>query len=319
MMVPPTGPVTSPSVRLAAFVHATPVRLPVNRGKGAAVRAGVVTARGSRLVYMDVDMAVPPGGMSDLLGALGDADVAIGSRTHQESSIQSATLHRIVMGRTFHRLALTTAHVSRTGTPSAGSRRFLRPAARLLFHWLSTERFAFDVELLNARRPLGLQCPRRSRCTGVTSPGAGSDRSSDPLLMLADLVRLREGGDSPPDVTGIVIPEQLAIGDTPGRVRRVLGPTMPIVPAPQETVVLFPLCDGAEVDRLSHLLQGEFQGLSLEPIALSISDLATLRRSPPRPGTSTVVARPGESAADGQSLGDVVRGVAEWESSVSGS
>jgi hypothetical protein len=303
---------------LAGFMHATIVRLPVNRGKGAAVRAGVAIARGSKLVYMDVDMAVPPRNITDLLCALSNADVAIGSRTHDESSIQSATAHRIVMGRTFHRIARTTARVPYRDT-QCGFKAFRTPVARLLFHLLSTERFAFDVELLALAGRLDfsvVEVPVFWRHV----PGSRIRPLIDPFSMLADLVRLRNGRVSPPDVMGTVVPSAPGVHDAPERVRRVVGTTLPVVPSRQGLLVLFPLCDATEVDRLTDLLRREFPELLLEPVSLSVSDLAALRRSQADSGALWVGARAPEAPADGQPLGeDFVCGVGEGESSASGS
>jgi dolichyl-phosphate beta-glucosyltransferase len=45
---------------LASFPHHRVVRLSTNAGKGAAVRAGVESARGRAVAYMDADMAIDP-------------------------------------------------------------------------------------------------------------------------------------------------------------------------------------------------------------------------------------------------------------------
>lgn len=45
---------------LAALPRRVVIRLPKNTGKGAAVRAGVVEARGEIIAYMDADMATDP-------------------------------------------------------------------------------------------------------------------------------------------------------------------------------------------------------------------------------------------------------------------
>lgn len=301
---------------LAEFAHASIVQLPVNRGKGAAVRAGVAVARGSKLVYMDVDMAVPPRSITDLVCALDDADVAIGSRTHEASSIHSATKHRIVMGRTFHRIARTAARVPYRDT-QCGFKAFRTPVARLLFQLLGTEGFAFDVEILALAGTLGfdvVEVPvfwrhvRGSRIRPLI----------DPFSMLADVMRLRNGGASRPDVIGTVVPSSPGIHDALERVQKVVGATLPVVPSPQGLLVLFPLCDATEVDRLKDLLRIEFPELLLEPISLSVSDLAALRVS--RSGSGALSARDPEVGAEDQPLEeDFVCGVGEGENSSSGS
>ncbi len=66
---------------LAEEAGARVVRLPVNQGKGAALRRGIAEARGEVLVFLDADGQDDPAEIPLLLGALAD-DVAlvIGSR-----------------------------------------------------------------------------------------------------------------------------------------------------------------------------------------------------------------------------------------------
>ncbi|HZQ85650.1 MAG TPA: glycosyltransferase, partial [Acidimicrobiales bacterium] len=65
------------SVLLAPLPHAMVVRLPANRGKGAAVRAGVARARGRNIVFMDADLSTDLRDLPSLVGALDHAHVAI--------------------------------------------------------------------------------------------------------------------------------------------------------------------------------------------------------------------------------------------------
>ncbi len=62
------------------------VVLPGNRGKGAAVRAGVAVARGRTIAFTDADLAYSP---DQLLAVIGEVeagwDVAVGSRRHPQT------------------------------------------------------------------------------------------------------------------------------------------------------------------------------------------------------------------------------------------
>ena len=55
-------------------------------GKGAAVRAGMLAARGDLVVFADADMATPPDELVPVVEALRDADAAYGSRIQPDGS-----------------------------------------------------------------------------------------------------------------------------------------------------------------------------------------------------------------------------------------
>ena len=62
------------------------IRTPHNRGKGHAVRSGVLAAKGNRIVFLDADLAYPASQIEVVVGALdGGADVAIADRTSPDS------------------------------------------------------------------------------------------------------------------------------------------------------------------------------------------------------------------------------------------
>ena len=76
-------------------------------GKGAAVRAGMLSARGDMIVFADADMATPPDELVPLVAALEAADAAYGSRIQSDGSDmrKSQPAWRRALGRTFHLLA----------------------------------------------------------------------------------------------------------------------------------------------------------------------------------------------------------------------
>ncbi len=143
--------------RTAALVEAvhredprvTLLHLPVNRGKGAAVRAGVQASHGARVLFMDADLATPIEDLPKLEAALDSgADVAIGSRGLRESEIVTHQ-HPIreAMGKTFNLLVRALA-VRGIRDTQCGFKLFTRTAANTLFSEARVNRFAFDVELL---------------------------------------------------------------------------------------------------------------------------------------------------------------------------
>jgi glycosyltransferase involved in cell wall biosynthesis len=125
------------------------VRLPLNRGKGAAVREGVLRARGERVLFMDADLATPIEEIDALEAALArGAHIAVGSRAQPGARIQVRQhILRETLGKGFNVLvrALFGGPVRDT---QCGFKLFTAEAARTLFAGATIDRFAFDVEIL---------------------------------------------------------------------------------------------------------------------------------------------------------------------------
>ena len=177
--------------------NVTVLRLPRNRGKGAAVRAGASIARGHSVAFMDADLATDIACLEPLLEALKSAHVAIGSRAHPQSVVHDATRRRSRMGGQFNRL---TRHV--TGTrycdTQCGFKAFRAEVAGLLFHLARVNGFAFDVELLCLARTLHMRVAEVP-VVWTERPGSKIRLLRDPARMAFDVVatRMRSPADAP--------------------------------------------------------------------------------------------------------------------------
>ena len=142
---------TVPTVRaLAARYPAVRVlQLGRNRGKGAAVRAGMLGATGELRLFTDADGATPIAELKRLEPALtAGIDVVIGSRAMADQAVAvRAHPHRVVAGRLFNWLV---ARLGLRGVADSqcGFKLFRAAAAERLFRRLETPGFGFDVELL---------------------------------------------------------------------------------------------------------------------------------------------------------------------------
>jgi dolichyl-phosphate beta-glucosyltransferase len=130
-----------PGVRLLPFGR--------NRGKGAAVRAGMLAARGAFRLFTDADGATPIAELKRLEAALGPGtDVVIGSRALPVPAVAvRARRQRVVVGRVFNWLVARLG-VRGIADSQCGFKLFTGAAAERLFETLETSGFAFDVELL---------------------------------------------------------------------------------------------------------------------------------------------------------------------------
>lgn len=130
------------------------VRPARGRGKGAAVREGMLTVAAPWALVMDADLATPLDEIAALTRALeAGADVAIGSRGLAQSTIVvHQPRHRELAGKSFN-LLVRLATGLRYRDTQCGFKLFRVATARPLFETQRTEGFAFDVEiLLDARR-----------------------------------------------------------------------------------------------------------------------------------------------------------------------
>ena len=119
-----------------------------NRGKGYAVRTGVLASTGKTVLFSDADLSTPIEECRRLGEALQDADIAIGSRGLPESDIvQEQPWYRQTMGKTFNKIVQFMA-VRGVSDTQCGFKMFRGDVARLLFDELTISRFAFDVEIL---------------------------------------------------------------------------------------------------------------------------------------------------------------------------
>ena len=135
-------------------VHA----LPVNRGKGAAVREGMRRTTGALKLMADADGATPIAEVERLEAALArGADIAVGSRVLRDPSVVRQTrLHRKLSGHVFNFLVRRLGVASVVDT-QCGFKLFRGPVADALFPLLTTDGFGFDVELLMLAERLGFR------------------------------------------------------------------------------------------------------------------------------------------------------------------
>jgi dolichyl-phosphate beta-glucosyltransferase len=158
----------------------------LNRGKGAAVRTGLLAATGDVIGFVDADL----GGGAEVLAGLLDlivagADVAIGSRPFARD-------HQSPFRWLCSAAAVTGTRLVGLGVADSqcGAKLFTRAAGKALADAATVDRFAFDLEYLYLARQLGFRIAEH-RLDGWEA----SDRSTvrpvrDTLSAAADLIRI---------------------------------------------------------------------------------------------------------------------------------
>ncbi len=171
----------------------SPIRLlrnPGNKGKGYAVRHGVLDAAGEWILYTDADLSSPIEEQQKLYSAAlaQNAVIAIGSRAVDRSLVavhQSA--FREYSGRFFNLVMRTV-----TGLPfhdtQCGFKLYRADAAKEVFSRQEQDGFSFDVEDLVIAKKLGLRAVevpvRWSNVEGTKVTMAQGIRSFTDLLQI---------------------------------------------------------------------------------------------------------------------------------------
>ncbi len=166
------------------------IRFPRNRGKGAAVRAGVLASAGEWILISDADLSAPIQELERLEARAADAHLVLGSRATGESRIgQRQSWARESMGRTFN-LIIRSLGMTKIKDTQCGFKLLEGSAGRQLFEHMRVERFAFDVELVWLAQAFGHTVLE----VGVAwnnSPRSTVDPLRDSARMFWDVLKLR--------------------------------------------------------------------------------------------------------------------------------
>ncbi len=114
-----------------------------NRGKGYAVRAGVLASHGDLVLFMDADLSTPLAEIPKILAKLKNADIVIGSRGQSD-----APLGRRLASFIFDQIKFIMVGLRNFKDTQCGFKAFKGDVARKLFVKSQIDRFMFDVEIL---------------------------------------------------------------------------------------------------------------------------------------------------------------------------
>lgn len=176
------------------FPNVQVIRYEPNRGKGCAVRTGMLAAVGNYRVFYDADASTPIEELEKLWPKFeAGADVVIGSRSLPDSVIEvPQPYYRAKMGKVF---SLLVQLFGLWGIPDSqcGFKGFTRHAVQVIFPRQTIEHFSFDVELLFIARKHKLriaQVPVRWINCPLTRVNAITDSSR--MFYELMLIRFRE-------------------------------------------------------------------------------------------------------------------------------
>jgi dolichyl-phosphate beta-glucosyltransferase len=160
------------------------------RGKGLAVRRGMLEAAGQYRFICDADLSMPIEEVSKFLPPqLDQFDVAIGSREAPGSRRYNEPLYRHIQGRVFSNLVKLFA-LPRFEDTQCGFKCFRGQVAEDLFRVQTFEGMSFDVEVLY------IACQRNYRIVEVPIDWYYQAESrvrklADPLRMFSDILAIK--------------------------------------------------------------------------------------------------------------------------------
>lgn len=126
-----------------------------NRGKGYAIRYGMVRANGNIVGFIDSGMDLNPNGLSMLLEHFEwyNADIIVGSKRHKASKVKYPLKRKILS--ILSQLFIRTLFGLNVKDTQVGMKFFRREVLEDVFPRLLVKRFAFDIEILVVAYYLG--------------------------------------------------------------------------------------------------------------------------------------------------------------------
>jgi glycosyltransferase involved in cell wall biosynthesis len=127
-----------------------------NKGKGYAVRYGMVRSKGDLIAFIDAGMDINPNGLSMVLEHMEwySADIIAGSKRHPASKVPSYPFIRKVYSFGYHFLAWLLFGLKLRDT-QAGLKIFRREVLEKVLPRLLVKTHAFDIEVLAVAKELG--------------------------------------------------------------------------------------------------------------------------------------------------------------------
>lgn len=163
-----------------------------NRGKGHAVKKGLLSASGEIAVFMDADGAVTPDEISRNLHYLqsGGYDIFVGSRALRGPGQRlEITAKRKFMGFVYN-LLVRALSLSDFKDTQCGFKMFKRHTVGPVFSKVDLDGYAFDVEALYIARSMGYRI-KEGPVSWRHAEGSKVDLLRDPARMVSELFKIK--------------------------------------------------------------------------------------------------------------------------------
>ncbi len=163
----------------------------LNRGKGYALRQGVLNSTGDIVLISDADLSTPIEELEKLLTFYkSGTDIAIGSRALEESQIVvRQPWYREFMGRMFNRFIKSLILQDFRDT-QCGFKLFRGDVAKKTFSLSCIDGFAYDVEILYIAKKLGYKI-KEVPIKWINSPDSRVRPLRDSFQTALDILKIR--------------------------------------------------------------------------------------------------------------------------------
>lgn len=182
------------AIRALNLPHVRVVGYPDNRGKGSAVREGILLCEGDTIVYTDCDLAY---GCDAILNIwkqreADGSDLVIGSRNISADGYEGYTVLRKLMSKTYIKIISLFAGF-RYSDSQCGLKCLTKAAARDIFSRCTVNGFAFDLEVLilaDKLKKTVSECP--VKIINHNEAQSKVNPIKDALRMLRDIRRIKK-------------------------------------------------------------------------------------------------------------------------------
>lgn len=164
-----------------------------NRGKGAAVRNGVMNAKGDIIIFTDCDLAYGLDVVKnavEMFESVPEADIIVGSRNLRDDGYEGYTFIRRLASKAYIKCLAFIAGFKMTDS-QCGFKAFRRQTAHAIFKACEVDGFAFDFEVLIRANKLGAKiCEMPVRV--INHRGSKVHVLRDSIKMLCDVQKIRK-------------------------------------------------------------------------------------------------------------------------------
>ena len=162
-----------------------------NRGKGAAVKTGMLQAKGKIRIFLDADLPYNLDIIDSMVTLFSEGEsIIIGNRNDPRSVLPKIRPFRSIAGKIYSLLVQLFIPIGISDS-QCGIKGFSASAAEAIFSKVQIEGFGFDVEVLYIAQKLGFNIARIPVKMCTNRADSRVHLFSDSLRMLANLFQIR--------------------------------------------------------------------------------------------------------------------------------